>query len=306
MQPEPPSPIAAGVDTGTADEQVFSQWTTKRLTLYQEFDQQVQSNVAHMMEMARELMARMEAESENFLTRYRQQRAELQTQIDALQSEVSNTRAAIKQEQQAQGERLEKERREHETRLQQERQRARAEIEQEAAAAAAQREELLREAHWERDQVRAETQQLSARLAELQQALRGLLGPLTGQPAAGDPAPPLTKTTKLLEPVPEESVAAPATNGSATPAAEGAGQRETKLIIEGVSRFADASNLIDRIEALPSIEAVNQLQYEQNVLILSIRHPADVAAEELLGQALEDSLHVVQADRDTVRMATSR
>lgn len=194
----------SSTDSGSIDEQVFSQWINKRLAFYQEMEQQVQNGVAGLFQMASDFTIRMEEETNRLLDRYRQQRQEQEAELATLQKELDQLREAMMRERQAHEESLSTTRREVEEQIarkrseaedQIKRQRAQAQtkIEQQIAAAKVEREQLLRDAYAERDRVREEIQQLSARMVQLQQALQGLLGaaaPLAGHRAVPAIAPP--------------------------------------------------------------------------------------------------------------------
>ncbi len=75
-----------------------------------------------------------------------------------------------------------------------------------------------------------------------------------------------------------------------------------RLVIEGVTRFTLASDLIDRLEQSPTIRDVDLLLYEQTTLLLYVQHDEDVALEALLRQELGDVLEVVQSKPDVIHL----
>ena len=81
-----------------------------------------------------------------------------------------------------------------------------------------------------------------------------------------------------------------------------AAENPRRLVIEGVTRFTLASDLIDRLEQSPTIRDVDLLLYEQTTLLLYVQHDEDVALEALLGQELGDVLEVVQSKPDVIHL----
>jgi hypothetical protein len=85
-------------------------------------------------------------------------------------------------------------------------------------------------------------------------------------------------------------------------AADEAAENPRRLVIEGVTRFTLASDLIDRLEQSPTIRDVDLLLYEQTTLLLYVQHDEDVALEALLRQELGDVLEVVQSKPDVIHL----
>ena len=85
-------------------------------------------------------------------------------------------------------------------------------------------------------------------------------------------------------------------------AAAEAAENPRRLVIEGVTRFTLASDLIDRLEQSPTIRDVDLLLYEQTTLLLYVQHDEDVALEVLLRQELGDVLEVVQSKPDVIHL----
>ncbi len=85
-------------------------------------------------------------------------------------------------------------------------------------------------------------------------------------------------------------------------AATEAAENPRRLVIEGVTRFTLASDLIDRLEQSPTIRDVDLLLYEQTTLLLYVQHDEDVALEALLRQELGDVLEVVQSKPDVIHL----
>src|SRR5690606_1002705 len=94
-------PIEEMNDSDVAEEQVFSQWVNRRLALYQAMEQQVQTGVAHLLQLANEFTVRMGKETDDLLSRYRQQRLELQSQLEALRQEAQRSRQEMADERRA-------------------------------------------------------------------------------------------------------------------------------------------------------------------------------------------------------------
>jgi hypothetical protein len=170
-------------DSATADAspdgaelQIFSQWTSRRLALYQDMQQQVQTSITQLMQLSSEFTMQLEEEVNSQLARYWSARASHQQELEEMRQAMNDLRMLMAQEQQAHRDTLATTRQEEEARLAQERQTAQSEIEGRRAAAKDETEQLLRDAYAERDRVLAETRTLSARLAELQQMMQGMLG----------------------------------------------------------------------------------------------------------------------------------
>jgi hypothetical protein len=159
-----------------AELQIFSQWTSRRLALYQDMQQQVQSSITQLMQLSSEFTMQLEEEVNSQLARYWSERATHQQELEQLRQAMNDLRLLMAQEQQAHRDTLTTTRHEEEARLAHERQQAQTEIDGRRTAAKEETEQLLRDAYAERDRVLAETRTLSARLAELQQMMQGMLG----------------------------------------------------------------------------------------------------------------------------------
>jgi hypothetical protein len=315
MQTELLATAAAEVDANHVDEQIFSQWASKRLALYQAMEQQAQASIAQIMQGASELTVRMEAETTQLLERYRQEREAQQAQAEALRQELDTLRAQIAQERQAHAEQLATQRQQEEVRLAQQRQQTSAEIEKQLTNAKAERAQILNAAHAERDSVVAETRRLSVRLAELQQALQSLLGVVPAALETKQPAPTVSAETTRLSPVaplaepapmPKPAVAVPtaiiAAEENGSTAGADAEHASLRLIVEDVKSFTSASDLIDRLEQSQTITDVNLLQYEEETLLLSVRQIGDSSVETMIENDLSDALEMVEMDHDTIRL----
>jgi hypothetical protein len=326
MQTELLATAAAEVDANHVDEQIFSQWASKRLALYQAMEQQAQVSIAQIMQGASELTVRMEAETTQLLERYRQEREAQQAQAEALRQELDTLRAQIAQERQAHAEllatqrqqeeeRLAQQRQQEEERLAQQRQQASAEIEKQLTNAKAERAQILNAAHAERDSVVAETRRLSVRLAELQQALQSLLGVVPAALETKQPAPAVSTETTRLSPVaplaepapmPRPTVVVPtaiiAAEENGSTAGDDAELASLRLIVEDVKSFTSASDLIDRLEQSQTITDVNLLQYEEETLLLSVRQIGDSSVKTMIENDLSDALEMVEMDHDTIRL----
>jgi hypothetical protein len=427
MQSNPNASLDTGGESRQVDELVFSQWARERLGLYRDMERHLQDGIAHILELSTGFTARMEEETNHLLSRYREQRAAEQAQLEAIRKEMSDLRATIAREQQEHADSAVQRQQEVEAELATSRRNAAAEIEDMMARAHEERDHLLRDTYAERDRVLAETQRLGNRLSELQQDLQRLLStvmPLafsedvlqlapvmresqreqaeqaTGayehpdmqvqvaeQEAAEDVgAPEYTEQEPELaqsyEPDSYDQVedVAPATgleqydeltvdqeppqeaqveetqdtddafdlfedysdepardtddddqvaleellassewedSVADEPARDSVWQDEvravepeeapsdgTRLVIEGVTRFALAWDLIDRLEQNPVIEEVNLLLYEENTLLLLVQHASGHALNRLLQDELGDMLEYVRSEGDAIYLVS--
>lgn len=271
-----------GVDYSA--EQTFQHWASRRIELYRETEQQVQTGVAHLLQLASEFTVQMEQETERLLARYQQTRNQYQQEIDQLRQEKAARQAEIERESQEHQDRLKQERADHDDMLNQERQQAREKIESEQAAAAAQRDQMLREARAERDRIVEETRQLSTRLAELQQSLQGLLG---AQSLLRDVQPQAAPVTPVVQ---------------ATPAAPAAQPGASRLIVQAVPSIDRASEFMDRLDQQPDINATQLVSYEQETLVLLAKHAPELDLVRLLRDHFADVLEIVGVEQGNIRL----
>jgi hypothetical protein len=417
MHSNPNASLDTGGESGQVDEQVFSQWARERLALYRDMERHLQDGISHILELSTGFTARMEEETNHLLSRYREQRAAEQAQLEAIRQEMSDLRAAMVREQQEHAESASQRQRELDQELVTLRQNTTAQIDEMMARAHQERDQLLRDTYAERDRVLAETQQLGNRLSELQQDLQRLLStvmPLafsddvmqlapvmrevqreqtaqgTGSYEQGDTqmqvteqesaevlsAPEYTEQEPELaqahEPASYDDIADTALAGARDQdeemtlheePAEEAGEEETlayddsfdayeeaparatddeedqlaleellaasdwqdpvegepardveweqaaqtveptdessnstRLVIEGVTRFALAWDLIDRLEQNPVIEEVNLLLYEENTLLLLVQHASGRGLNRLLEDEFGDMLEYARSE----------
>jgi hypothetical protein len=318
LEPQAISPIEA--DPNDTDEQVFNQWANQRFALYQQMEQQIQAGIAQTLQVASEFTTRMEAETDQLLARYRQQRAEQEAQLDTLHQEMRSLQEQMAKERQAHNETLAKARQQGEALLAQQHRQALTAIEKQRAAAMAEREQILRDAYTERDRVLAETRQLSTRLAELQHALQGLLGAVTPMSAPTQPlaepqhntnsAPPSTETDLRYASTQPQAPPAPqpeptASDGAASAASEDTPvleERGIRLAIENIDNFTSASRLIDKFEQSRAIEEVNLVEFEEGTLLLFIRHTPETTVENVLREEFNNMLEFVEVMPDLIRL----
>lgn len=177
------------------EEQRFSEWIQKRLSLHQMMEQQVQASIKQTVHFGSEFTKQLEEETERLMARYRRQRLDQLQLRDALRQEVSELRTALADERRLHDASLAQARSQAESEIAQAWRQFETEIGQQRAAARGDRERLLREAYAERDRVIAETRQMSARLAELQRSLSDLLR----LASAPEQPPPAARTYALTE-----------------------------------------------------------------------------------------------------------
>jgi DNA repair exonuclease SbcCD ATPase subunit len=286
-------------NSDNTDEQSFSQWARKRFDLYQEVEQQAQSSIAHTLQLASEFSSRMEEEINQLLTRYHQERDELQSELESLQRQIQELRVTMSPERQEHIEELARQRQQEKTRIAQERQQAVESAEEQVEAARAEREQILHEAYAERDSVLAErdkslaerdrvlieTRQLSGRLADLQQGLQGLLGSV--HTAAGQVQQSLP--TLVTTPAPQEPSASP------PPAS-------IVLVVEGIKDIIQANDLLDTLEEHPDIgqDGVHLEKLDQGTLELTIEQIDDETLESILRHQFSEMLEILETDRNTI------
>jgi hypothetical protein len=319
LEPQAIPPIEA--DPNDTDEQVFNQWANQRFALYQQMEQQIQAGIAQTLQVASEFTTRMEAETDQLLARYRQQRSEQEAQLDTLHQEMRSLQEQMAKERQAHNETLAKARQQGEALLAQQHRQALTAIEKQRAAATAEREQILRDAYTERDRVLAETRQLSTRLAELQQALQGLLGAVAPMSAPTQPLTELQHNTNSAPPsaatdlryAAAQAQAAPAPSQPEASALDGAASAESedtpmpeergiRLAIENIDNFTSASRLIDKFEQSRAIEEVNLVEFEEGTLLLFIRHTPETTVENVLREEFNNTLEFVEVMPDLIRL----
>ncbi len=281
------SPVSETSNTGTAAAQTFQGWATRRLELYREIEQQVQTSIAHSLQLASEFTVQMEQETERLLAYYQREREEHLQQIEQLSQQLQNLRATIEQGQQSHQETLRQERAQHDRELNQERVRAMQTIERQMAEANTQRERMLRDAYTERDRVVEETRLLSARLHTLQQSLQGLLGSVAPPPPADSPS---TSTIATMPPAPPQRPAPPAPPPDPQP--------YTTLEIHDVPGIEQASEIMDRCEQHHQIDTMELVSYEQGVLLLKLHHASDMMLASLLHEEFADLVEIVRTNEN--------
>ena len=302
-------PIEEMNDSDVAEEQVFSQWVNRRLALYQAMEQQVQTGVAHLLQLANEFTVRMGKETDDLLSRYRQQRLELQSQLEALRQEAQRSRQEMADERRAHAMHIAKVRQQEEAEIARRHREAQAAIEAEQAAARAEREELLRQAYAERDHVLAETRALSARLAELQRSLQQLAGLGLGVVANLSSAPveissPPEKNGRV-ESAPAEAAADPVgADEESEPDHDDAQASEPliQLVIEGVENTSTATTLVEMLESRPEFEEVNLMVFEEPTLHLAVRPTPGTSIATVLERDFMETFEVVIQNEEIIHL----
>ncbi|MEI7769917.1 MAG: hypothetical protein WCI67_08015 [Chloroflexales bacterium] len=297
------------------EEQRFSEWIQKRLSLYQMMEQQVQANIKQTVHFGGEFTKQLEEETERLMVRYRRQRLDQLQLRDALRQEVSELRTALADERRLHEVSLVQARNQAESEIAQAWRQSETEIAQQRAAARAERERMLREAHAERDRVLAETRQIASRLAELQRSLGDLLR-LTSASEAAPPAvranalvdaasaaesPPLTlglgapdvvgaHAGKGGDPTDLDSLAlSPSLESVTTDPLDAETIYEYLVLFKGVQSFVVASDLLDQVGLLPDIEEALLVEYERDELTIAVRY----GGMRPLGALLKDQLSAV-------------
>jgi hypothetical protein len=79
---------------------------------------------------------------------------------------------------------------------------------------------------------------------------------------------------------------------------------ERRLVINGVRTLTLASDLLDRLEQLQSIGEASLVEFEHGALVVHVRHAANLALEQLLGQEFRDVLEISGADDNTIIFST--
>ena len=271
-------------DVSPEEEQRFTEWMQKRLSLYQMMEQQVQASIKQTVHLGSEFTKQLEEETEHLMARYRRQHQDQLQLRAALRQEVNELRTALADERRTHETGLAQTRRQAETEIAQAWRQSETEIAQQRAAARAERERMLREAYAERDRVLAETRQLSARLAELQRALSDLLRPLSAvtpsfvaapavppepSPLIGEVIEERTDTGK-----PHDSLTLPLETVLVAPPqpAEVDYVYEYQVLFKGVQNFVIASDLIDQLSQLPGIKGTRLVEYEQYELTIAVTY----------------------------------
>lgn len=174
----------AGTGANADGEQLFRQWATRRLALYQDLGQQVQMTVTDLLQLASEFTIRMEEETNQLIGQFRQEEGESQSRVEAMRREMDALRQAMGEEQQAHFNRLRNQqqqlqdemgqmRQEHDAILAQQRQEHDETVAQQREELAQlrqeQEEELTRQRDQERESIAQQRQQQEDELAQLRQ-----------------------------------------------------------------------------------------------------------------------------------------
>ncbi|MEI6778161.1 MAG: hypothetical protein WCK70_14785 [Chloroflexales bacterium] len=289
-------------NVSSEEEQRFSEWIQKRLSLYQMMEQQVQANIKQTVHFGHEFTKQLEEETERLMARYKRQRSDQIQLRDALRQEVSELRAALADERRIHEVSLAQAQSQAESEIAQAWLQSENEIAQQRAVARAERERLLREAHAERERVLVETRQMAARLADLQRSLGDLLR-LT--PPSETP-PPVAKVDAARPAAPPPSLVSvpdvPVTDVLPVTAADGFSDGvfevsesenddeeidpsspldsvliadtayEYLVLFKGVQSFVVASDLLDQISLVPDIEDARLVEYERDELTIAVRY----------------------------------
>ncbi|MBU6333184.1 MAG: hypothetical protein KGS47_02175 [Chloroflexi bacterium] len=218
-----PGGTPGGQSAAFEDEQRFSEWAHKRLSLYQTVDQQIQARIEQAVQFASTLTRQMEQEAELLLGRYREMRLEQQNARDLLVKEIADLRAQSAQERAAATAEINQMRIQAQAEMQQLRQHTEAELARREAEAQsrithdlqqaeadlnAMRQQaetevaqMLQDAYEERDRLRTETRSLSDRLAGLQRSLADLFQ-ITGAVNPAGAAEPPAERPRVVPPAP--------------------------------------------------------------------------------------------------------
>lgn len=137
----PTSVETSTTETSTTEAQTFRQWSTKRFEIYQHLEHQAQSSIANVIALVQDFAAQMETESAQLLTKYHQERSQIQAELEALRREVQGLQ-------------------QDKARLTTECEQARDSIATYRQAALSEREKIMSDAYAERDRVLAEVQQI--------------------------------------------------------------------------------------------------------------------------------------------------
>jgi hypothetical protein len=309
-----------------ADEQKFSHWSSQRLGLYQQAEQQVQEGIANLVQLANDLKLRMEEESKQMIEGYRQQRTTLQSEIDSLRVEEAALRKSLADERALHEADLAKTFTQETQRLDA----LRAATSQDCA-------QMIARATEERDRIITESRHLSTQLASLQQALQQIASvsaflptvpsapmpqPVVAQPVS--PARPVEQAVApqplianevvvqppvQIEPVlPAQSVEPAPADVDPLPVQEhiptGLPQVEGfHLYIEQVGNMLEASALIDQLKQIEGIRRVTLVHFEAQLLHISLNYTGEGAAlEQIITESSGGALLPLSVDRHTLRM----
>ncbi len=285
------SPEDMVTEANSEEIQTFSRWSSQRFEVYQQVEQQAQSSITQILQLARDLTTRMEEEAGQLLARYQQERSTLQTEVEDLRYELhtlQQEKARTVQEQEQ---------------VQQQLEQTRTQIETERKEALAERQQILQNAYAERDRILAEAYQFvqklvgeEGRTTSQQQPTARPFSTLTPQQSSVSPQSfEESQTGDTSEYQPEY------TDGELS---EGTEQQEDgySLIIEGVESFILASELIDRFEENPYTEGVTLTQYEQRILQLAVQHIEAASLEEIVRTEFHDTLEMVDHVGNTLKL----
>lgn len=294
------------MESNSTEIETFSQWSNRRFEIYQQVEEQSQEQVAHILQLARELTMKMEEEAAQLLTRYQNERSSVQAQIDEARQHVQQLQQEKDQ-------------------LERECQQAKEAIEEHRKTARKEREHIIQEAYAERDRILTEAHKFVQRLVGQRFSYSPEKLSATIKKAAEEGgaeyadmhmhASHSTRMTaheaeafdEVEDEYPEEA-AATDDEGKAKPSAarrqvatsEATVEGMWHLIIEGVESFILASELIDRFEEHELTEGVNLSQYEQKTLQLSIQQLHEGTIEQLIREEFEDTLEILDVDSNMV------
>lgn len=299
-------PTSSSVESNSTEIETFSQWSNRRFEIYQQVEEQSQEQVAHILQLARELTMKMEEEAAQLLTRYQNERSAVQAQIDEARQHVQQLQQEKDQ-------------------LERECQQAKEAIEEHRKTARKEREHIIQEAYAERDRILTEAHKFVQRLVgqrfsyspeKLSATIKKAAEEGGGAEYADMHASHSTRLTaheaEAFDEVEDEyteEAAAADDEGSAKPSAARrqvatseatADDGVLHLIIEGVESFILASELIDRFEEHSLTEGVNLSQYEQKTLQLSIQQLHEGTIEQLIREEFRDTLEILDVDGNMV------
>jgi hypothetical protein len=291
------------------EEQQFSEWVRKRLSLHQMMDQQIQTSVKQIIHFGSEFTRQLEEESERLLLRYRRQRLDQLQLRDTLRQEVSELRATLAEERRVHEADLAQARREAEIEIAQARREVEVEIAQQRATAQAERERVL-----------SETRQLSARLTELQRSLSDMLrlapvpdplysggiqprstaAPLPASALTYAPGPPINDgpSEAIIAPGEDELGSGDFVDQSAFVADWGAARIEALdppeaapayeylVLFKNVQSFVVASDLLEQLGQIAEIREARLVEYELQELTIALTYAGTLPINDLLTSRL--------------------
>lgn len=271
----PDTSAPTSVDTSTTEAQTFRQWSTKRFEIYQNLEQQAQSSIANVIALVQDFAAQMETESAQLLTRYHQERSQIQAELEALRREVQGLQ-------------------QDKARLTTECEHARDSIATYRQAALSERDKIMSDAYAERDRVLAEVQQIV--LQQIGQGMFRVQKPPTEPipPAVQHPTDDHAPFAAAAMPTETQVVEEPHTKGEEPHAREGI-DRKHEPVREEDSPPQPASNGV----GAPMPDQAEEKEQPAEVPVQD-EQPADVDEEPTTDEAITDEAE--QEDHRDIRL----